>query len=144
MRDYLNIGSSPASEDCAQVGSDGYHKKAKKECGVFIGQIRRELGPEPPGASLSIKSFPHDFGNYMEVVCYFDDESEAAREYAFKCEAECPDMWDEEAKKELGMFEVCPHCDRVKKLFIHHCPNSINAHEIVGCPECDDECPECR
>lgn len=99
-RDYITIGSSPASEDCAQLGSADYHERSRKEMKAFINQIRREFGPEPDGARLAIKSFPHDFGTYSEVVCYYDDTNEAAMDYAFK--TECPsEYWDNQAKVEL-------------------------------------------
>lgn len=101
MRDYLEIGSAPAGEDCSQVGSEGYADKARKECRALINQLRRIVGPESGTAHLSIKSFPHDYGSYYEVVCHFDDDDSAAVEYAFKCERELPENWDEEAKKEL-------------------------------------------
>lgn len=34
-------------------------------------------------------------------------------------------------------------CGRQLKSFVHNCPNSSNMPEIVGCPVCDDSCPEC-
>lgn len=102
MRDYLTIGPTPAEEECEQIGSPNYSaSKAKIESQVFINQIRRTLGEEPFGAALRVKSFPHDFGTYTEVVCYFEDSNEKATEYAFKCESESPGFWDEEAKREL-------------------------------------------
>ena len=95
MFDYINIGPAPAEEDCAQVGDDDdYYVKAKIECRKFIELIRKELGPEPEGAKLVVKSFPHDFGNYCEVVCRYDVENEKAVEYAFKCEADAPTTWE--------------------------------------------------
>jgi hypothetical protein len=33
----------------------------------------------------------------------YDDEDEDSTLYAFKCEANLPELWDEEAKKELGI-----------------------------------------
>jgi hypothetical protein len=101
MRDYISIGPSPCDEDCAQAGTSGYHEQAMKECKAYLHQIRREFGEEPVGARLAVKPFPHDFGTYYEVVCYFEDSEEAA-EYAFKCECPAP-TWDEEALKELGI-----------------------------------------
>lgn len=95
MRDYLDIGSSPCDEDCAQVGELNYREKATKEMRRYIDLIRKKLGPEPEGASLGIKWFPHDFGTYGEVVCYFDDDNDKAREYAFKCESDAPSKWDD-------------------------------------------------
>jgi len=101
MRDYINIGSAPANESCAQVGDINYPEQSRKECQALISQLRRELGEEPEGAQLSVKSFQHDFGSYHEVVCYYDDQNEETVNYAFKCESELPYSWDEKAKEEL-------------------------------------------
>lgn len=101
MIDYLNIGSTPTGEDCAQVGTEDYQRISRIECNAFINQLRRELGNEPHGAFLISKSFPHDFGSYMEVICKYDDTDEEAIAYAFRAESEQPEYWDEEAKKEL-------------------------------------------
>lgn len=105
MRDYMNIASAPASEDCAQVGTDDYSMRAQRECQALINQLRRELGDEPDYTNLKIKSFPHDFGTYYEVVCYYDDEDEDSRDYAFRCEGELPDKWDNKAREELAGYE---------------------------------------
>jgi hypothetical protein len=94
-RDYIDIGSSPADEECAQVGSPDYAQRARSECNRFIDLIRRVMGPEPEGAQLSIKSNPHDFGAYYEVVCYYDTDNEEASKYAYRCEGEAPSTWDD-------------------------------------------------
>lgn len=101
MKDYLNIGSAPYGEDCAQLGSDGYETRARRECETFIQQIRRELGPEPGKARLKTKSFPHDFGNYFEVVVQYEDLNEVEMEYAFNVESNSPEDWDDESLKIL-------------------------------------------
>lgn len=94
MREYLNIGSTPAEEDCAQIGSDDYAPRAKAECKRFIEVIRKKLGNEPAGATLKMKGFPHDFGTYYEVVCEYDENNEKAMNYAFKCESDAPTTWE--------------------------------------------------
>ena len=93
MKDYLNIGSSPPEEDCCMVGSCNYAYNAKKECLRYIDCLRKFVGVEPFGAELKVKSFPHDFGTYYEVVCYFDDDIPESLEYALKCEGEGPMTW---------------------------------------------------
>lgn len=103
MRDYLEIGSTPAGEDCVQVGSPEYASRYRKECQAFINQLRRQLGPEPEGAVLCVKGFPHDFGTYHEVVCRYDDRYPESVQYAFDCESKAPEYWDHAAKVELGM-----------------------------------------
>jgi hypothetical protein len=99
--EHLTIGPSPAGEDCAQVGSPDYAKQARKECTAFVNQLRRQFGEEPDGASLRIKSNPHDFGSYYEVGVDYDPDDEAAVAYALKVEREAPEEWDAEAQKEL-------------------------------------------
>lgn len=98
MRDYLEIGPTPSDEDCAQVGSDDYRHRALLECDIFILQLRREFGDEPPGCNLRVKPSIHDFGTYFEVVCYYS--SEEGLSYALRCEASNPN-WDEESICEL-------------------------------------------
>lgn len=101
MRDHIDIGSSPCDEECVQVEKTGaYLEPMRAECRRFLALIRVKLGPEPEGAHLSINSNPHDFGSYLEVVCYFDDENEEAQKYAYRCEAEGPRTWDDDGRSE--------------------------------------------
>lgn len=102
-RDYINIGPTPPDEKCAQVGADDYHAISKRECAAYIRQLRRVLGNEPNGARLSTKRFDHEYGSYLEVICYYDDTNEAALDYALKCESnEGPMKWDEIALQEMA------------------------------------------
>jgi len=82
VRDYLSIGCSPADEECAQVGTENYWVRSGRECHAFLHQLTRIFGLAPAGAYLSVKTFPHDFGEYREVVCYFDTDVEESQEYA--------------------------------------------------------------
>jgi hypothetical protein len=90
-------------EACAQVGSPDYWEQARKECRAYVALLRRALGPEPDGASLSVQSNPHDFGTYLSAVCYFDPANEAAIDYALRCESAGPQEWDEQARQELSL-----------------------------------------
>lgn len=102
MIDYVSIGSTPNAEDCAQVGKDNYSEQARKEGKAYINQLKRQFG-EVPSAMFKLKGFPHDFGTYYEVCVVFSDGDEEAADFAYKVEVECPDYWDEEARKELGV-----------------------------------------
>jgi hypothetical protein len=94
MRDYIEIGSSPAGEDCIQVSRDtDYLPAMRKECQRFLELIRKTLGPEQGTARLYVKSNPHDFGSYLEVTCSYDDQDEEGMKYAFRCEREAPEFW---------------------------------------------------
>ncbi len=92
-KQYVEIGSAPCEEDCVQVGVEDYAILARAECNKFISLIKSVLGHEPTGALLRIKSNPHDFGNYYEVVCAYDPDVEEAVNYAFRCESEAPTRW---------------------------------------------------
>lgn len=101
MRDSLELGSSPVDEDCAQVGTEGYYERAKTEIKALRNQLIRIVGEPPRGATLKMKGFPHDFGTYHELGVVYDDDDDKATEYAFRCESECPQLWDDLALKEL-------------------------------------------
>jgi hypothetical protein len=101
MRDYIDIGSSPPGEECAQLGSDGYWSRANRECRAYIALLRRALGREPEDARLAIKENEHDFGTYLSVICHYESTNETSATYAFRCESEGPEYWDDEARDEL-------------------------------------------
>jgi len=109
MTEWLDIGSSPPGESCAQVGSGDYYPRARRECRAYIALLRRVLGTEPTGANLSIKSRPHDFGNYLSVVCKFDLDDKVAVEFAYRCERDGPEEWDEQARAELATQKEVGH-----------------------------------
>lgn len=96
MKDYLTLGPTPGEEPCAQVGESDYRDKALAECQRFILLLRKKFGPEPEGAWLSVKWFPHDFGEYCEVVCHYTTDSQASVDYAYRCDNEAPATWEEE------------------------------------------------
>lgn len=91
----LDIGPCPCDEDCAQVGDPDYDRKAHRECLHYIDAIRIKLGREPIGAKLVVVRHRHDFGLYHEVACRYDNNVEAAIEYAFKAESDAPSTWAE-------------------------------------------------
>ncbi len=106
MKDFINIGSSPCNEDCAQVGSENYSERAIEECYRFIHAIKATIGQPPENASLVVKGFDHDFGRYYEVVCYFNPSDEASQEYAFRCESEAPGEWPEGYRTKAEFIEL--------------------------------------
>ena len=99
--EYLNIGPTPADEECQQLGENFDSRKAAIEMKVFKNQLLRQFGNPPDGATIKVKSFPHDYGSYSEVCVVFDTESRAAVEYAYKVESESPANWDDTARTEL-------------------------------------------
>lgn len=111
----LLLGFAPAEEDFARIGSDGYRWRAWHECRALVGQLRRHFGPEPPGTRLSVKEVPHDRGPYLTVVCTFPVGDEPGTSYAYRCEAELPREWDDEAKAFLAPVTPAKRKSRKKK-----------------------------
>lgn len=105
--DYVDIGPSPFSEDCAQVGEPDFRKRASKEMDALINQMKR-MYPEIEDHNVLLKKkwFNHDFGTYGSVVAEFFVEDQNAREFAYKLEILCPESWDDEARIELGLDGV--------------------------------------
>jgi hypothetical protein len=93
--DYINIGPAPSGEMPIQVGADNYSELSRAECKRFIKLICKIHGDPPEGAKLIIKSFPHDFGSYLEVCAQYEEGNQKATDYAFLCESETPEYWSD-------------------------------------------------
>lgn len=95
MTEIYWLGPCPSDEQAAQSCDDNFHEANKAECRAFITAIKRVCGEPPEGAVLKIKSSSHDFGSYREVVVEFDDNDQAAAEYAMKCDKDAPTEWSQ-------------------------------------------------
>lgn len=95
--DYIEIGQTPGSEDCAQVGSEDYATKAKLEIARLKELCLKKFGPPPEGAYYYTKPSPHDFGTYYELAIKFNEEIEDAVRYAYHVEENAPSTWDDDA-----------------------------------------------
>ncbi|ENG0264365.1 MULTISPECIES: hypothetical protein [Burkholderia cepacia complex] len=107
MVETIEIGPTPCDEASAQVGDSNYPERSRAECRAFINQIKRAMGEPPEGVGLFIKSNAHDFGTYREVAVKVGgmltaEARERALEYAYRCESESPERWDEQARAELA------------------------------------------
>jgi hypothetical protein len=105
MLDYLNLGSTPSDEDCAQVGSPDYQTRANKELDAYKAQLERMFPGWETHKNLKFKKvwFPHDFGSYGEIVITYDDDNELEAATAIEIEWNTPTNWDQEAIKELNL-----------------------------------------
>lgn len=114
MRDTIELGSAPWDEDYADISQENYPERGRAQCRAFLNQLIRAHGKPPDGAKLSVKGLRHDFGTYYEVVVSFDSDDDAACDYAFKLEAESPQNWDDDAKRELGMISCCDESGHIR------------------------------
>lgn len=101
-KNIFNIGASPHNELCASINAHNYKEQAKKECGVFIRQLRRQLGLEPQGSKLEMQFSKHESGKYLEVVLEYDDEDKYHIDF-IHCLEEASGKWDELSKIELSI-----------------------------------------
>jgi len=104
------LGSGPADEDIAQVGSVDYDVRSHAETQAWLAQLRRMLISRghttlPTGFRLSVARQPHDFGTYLEVICRFNDSDECSVDLAQLLDGEAPTRWDDDARMELGLLK---------------------------------------
>jgi hypothetical protein len=102
MMDYIHLSATtPHGESCAQVGNDHYMQNAKLEAHAYINQLRRTLGENPVGSRFAITKCPHDFGTYLDIKFFYDDEDQRHVIYMSQVEMGC-EKWDEIASSELS------------------------------------------
>lgn len=95
MKDYIVIGGAPPDEDCVQVSSrEPYYEAMKAECRRFK-ELMEKAFPPVEGSRFGIKTFPHDFGSYSEVVCWYDEDYPDSVEFAYSMECASPGTWEE-------------------------------------------------
>jgi hypothetical protein len=100
MENSLVLAPAPIEEDCVSVGEEDYMPRARAECQrlpCFAKSLALNLK-----VRLAVKSFLHDFGDYLEVVCYFDQNLPDSVEYALHCEDNLPATWDDESRTLLS------------------------------------------
>lgn len=101
-QDSIALGPVPYEEECEQVGPKYDPARARLECKTFVAQLTRS-NPPPEGGRFRIKSNPHDFGAYLDVEAVFNEDFEAATEWAYGLESNGPAEWDAESKTALGL-----------------------------------------
>jgi hypothetical protein len=91
--DVIPLGTVPSHESSAEIGRTGYAEIAFLQCRRFIGLLRDVIGLEPEGARLRVRRSEQAFDPYIDVVVEYDDENNAARAYAMRCERDAPKRW---------------------------------------------------
>lgn len=101
MTDYIHLsGTTPYDERCAQVGSNDYMKNARMEAHAYIRQLTRTFGANPEGTKFILANNPHDFGTYIDIRFFYDDENEAHLNFMKLIDEGCAE-WDASALDEL-------------------------------------------
>ena len=97
MRDYFELGCTPAEEDCVQVERTGTYMPAMKAELARYRELLRVLFPIPDDLDVyfAIKWEDHDFGRYGEVAIFFNDNDPRTIEFACFVEEHTPATWDD-------------------------------------------------
>lgn len=110
MNIKITVGSGPAEEDCAQLGTEGFEIRAYAELKAYKGLIRRAIAAAgrtiPEGFKFIIRENPHDFGVYLDLAVSFPEECVESSELFTWIDEFAPPVWDEEARQELGLPEA--------------------------------------
>lgn len=98
----------PMGEECAQVGSSDYSKRAAIEADAFIKQLKSEIGRPPARSYFESVYHDHDLGSYITLAYYYDYDNNAHLRYLEKLQEEMPEYWSEEAEaflRENGYYD---------------------------------------
>lgn len=102
MTDYIElVTTTPVDEPCAQVGMEDYINQARLEARTYIAQLQRVYGAAPVGSHFKIIRCPHDFGTYLDIRFFYDDEDQRHVAYMDNIEQGC-ERWDTDAIRELN------------------------------------------
>lgn len=88
--DYIEFDTTPVDEPC--VGINGDMTEAKAEA-YRMKELLEKRFPDVNGY-FTIKSMPHDFGSYLEMRFYYDDEEDGIKEMQH-VEANYPQTWQD-------------------------------------------------
>jgi hypothetical protein len=91
--EYIELGPSPAGEDCVQVGEQNYSRNARKECERYVSLLEEMFPTDNHNNFFEIMGFPHDFGTYYEVVVYFNPTNTKSVDFAYNVESNLPEYW---------------------------------------------------
>ncbi len=101
MLDYIELSqTTPCDEPCAQVGGENYVTHSRMEARAYVNQLIRTLGVLPAGSFFKVVRCQHDFGPYLDLRFYYDDEDQQHVKYMMDVETGC-EKWDDAALKEL-------------------------------------------
>ena len=92
MNDYIELGSAPRGEQCAQVGAPDYTERARLECAAYIEQLRRAHPKVCEKVRLKRQAF-----YYYQVVAIFRADDNEQAEAAFFLQGNAPEFWDAQA-----------------------------------------------
>jgi hypothetical protein len=92
--EHYSLGPSPVDEECVQVGSDNYLANAQKECKRYMELLEKKFDLLD-GMYFQITYNAHDFGTYLDVEVFFNENDEEQLNYASYIEDNLPFTWED-------------------------------------------------
>ncbi|WP_066722014.1 hypothetical protein [Sphingomonas pituitosa] len=78
MPHIIDIGGTPANENCAQLGqTEDFERLNRLEVAAYKAALIGRFGPPPEGCELVELRNPHDFGRYFTLGIRIADEDAA-------------------------------------------------------------------
>lgn len=105
LTEYIEFDTTPVNEDCVGLNPkdpDNYVKM--KEEAMRFRNLLEEKFPNVPGVFM-IKSVGHDFGTYLEIRYYFDDNEEGWLSSNF-VENNLPLTWEDKEPLDFLFYKV--------------------------------------
>lgn len=133
IMDYLVLGSN----GFAQMGDSAFYKKLKIEMRVLLDYFHSSF-PIPQKfksmAYYSVKTFPHDFGDYQEIVLWYDrDYIDSLEESEIESENEVHEVfWSWFRVIESADLESDELTDQIKEAYFKSVDISKGEHLSVS------------
>jgi hypothetical protein len=94
MREFLEFDTCPSNETCVQVSqTEDYMPAMRAEAKRFLEMMDKRFWNVP--GEFRVSSQSHDFGSYLELRYYFDDNEEGWNSCNF-VESNFPETWDDD------------------------------------------------
>lgn len=103
MTDYIDVGGTPAEEDCVGVSKTvDYVPAMRKEVQRWC-DLLRTCFPEAEFNKIQFvrRSNPHDFGTYYTAAVRFDENDEQSCRQAYFVDEQLPVRWSDKAVRTM-------------------------------------------
>ena len=108
--EYIELGPTPSAEDCVQVSREVDYYPAMMEEAERYMKMLEEKFPDAE-CTLRVKTFPHEFGEYAEVVACYGEWNTTAREHALFIEHYIPKTWKDTEVIAMPEVKLCETCE---------------------------------
>lgn len=91
--DYIEFDTTPVNEPCVSLDPKVDYMPAMRAEANRMKELLEKRFPDVNGY-FSVKSVPHDFGSYLEMRFYYDDDEDGIKEMQH-VERHYPQTWED-------------------------------------------------